>query len=217
MRIFLDTSDVDVIRQHCETGLINGVTTNPTLMMQAGRNPIEVIKDISSLFPQDASISAEVVGDTAEEMVLQAKDYQDINQNITIKVPCSPEGLKACKILSDKDISVNVTLIFSIEQAILSAKAGATYVSPFIGRCEDNDIDGIDLIRSICEVYKINSITTKILAASIRNVRHVGRAFRAGADVVTLPPSLFQEMYKHDLTDQGLAQFDEDWKKVNHT
>ena len=216
MRIFLDTSDVDVIRQHCETGLINGVTTNPTLMMQAGRNPIEVIKDISSLFPQDASISAEVVGDTAEEMVLQAKDYQDINQNITIKVPCSPEGLKACKILSDKDISVNVTLIFSIEQAILSAKAGATYVSPFIGRCEDNDIDGIDLIRSICEVYKINSITTKILAASIRNVRHVGRAFRAGADVVTLPPSLFQEMYKHDLTDQGLAQFDEDWKKVNH-
>ena len=217
MRIFLDTSDVNVIRQYCETGLIDGVTTNPTLMMQSGRNPIEVIKDISSLFPQDASISAEVVGDTAEEMVLQAKDYQDINQNITIKVPCSPEGLKACKILSDKDISVNVTLIFSIEQAILSAKAGATYVSPFIGRCEDNDIDGIDLIRSICEVYKINSITTKILAASIRNVRHVGRAFRAGADVVTLPPSLFQEMYKHDLTDQGLAQFDEDWKKVNHT
>ena len=217
MRIFLDTSDVDVIRQHCETGLIDGVTTNPTLMMQAGRNPIEVINDISSLFPQNASISAEVVGNTSEEMVLQAKDYQDINQNITIKVPCSAEGLKACKILSDKDIPVNVTLIFSVEQAILSAKAGATYVSPFIGRCEDNDIDGIDLIGSIFEVYKINSITTKILAASIRNVGHVGRAFRAGADVVTLPPSVFQEMYKHDLTDQGLAQFDEDWKKVNHT
>ncbi|HJO21167.1 MAG TPA: transaldolase family protein [Candidatus Marinimicrobia bacterium] len=217
MRIFLDTSDVDVIRQHCETGLIDGVTTNPTLMMQAGRNPIEVIKDISNLFPQDASISAEVVGDTAEAMVLQAKDYQDISTNITIKVPCSAEGLKACKILSDKDIPINVTLIFSVEQAILSAKAGATYISPFIGRCEDNDMDGIDLIRSIRKVYKINNITTNILAASIRNVGHVGRAFRAGADVVTLPPSVFQEMYKHDLTDQGLAQFDEDWKKVNHT
>ena len=217
MRIFLDTSDVDVIRQHCETGLIDGVTTNPTLMMQAGRNPIEVIKDISNLFPQDASISAEVVGDTAEAMVLQAKDYQDISTNITIKVPCSAEGLKACKILSDKDIPINVTLIFSVEQAILSAKAGATYISPFIGRCEDNDMDGIDLIRSIRKVYKINNITTNSLAASIRNVGHVGRAFRAGADVVTLPPSVFQEMYKHDLTDQGLAQFDEDWKKVNHT
>jgi len=217
MRIFLDTSDVDVIRQHCETGLIDGVTTNPTLMMQAGRNPIEVINDISSLFPQNASISAEVVGDTAEAMVLQAKDYQDISTNITIKVPCSAEGLKACKILSDKDIPINVTLIFSVEQAILSAKAGATYISPFIGRCEDNDMDGIDLIRSIRKVYKINNITTNILAASIRNVGHVGRAFRAGADVVTLPPSVFQEMYKHDLTDQGLAQFDEDWKKVNHT
>jgi len=216
MRIFLDTSDVDVIRQHCETGLIDGVTTNPTLMMQAGRNPIEVIKDISSLFPQDASISAEVVGDTAEEMVLQAKDYQDINQNITIKVPCSAEGLKACKVLSDKSISVNVTLIFSVEQAILAAKAGATYVSPFVGRCEDNNIDGIGLLETINKIYQLNKISTEILSASIRNLNHISESFKAGADVVTLPPSIFEEMYKHDLTDQGLAQFDEDWKKVNH-
>jgi len=216
MRIFLDTSDIGIIRQYCETGLIDGVTTNPTLMMQAGRDPIEVIKEISSLFQEDASISAEVVGHTAEEMVLHAKDYQDINANITIKAPCSIEGLKACKILSDKGIPVNVTLIFSVEQAILSAKAGATYVSPFIGRCEDNDINGIGLIRSIRKVYKINNITTNILAASIRKTRHIGGSFRAGADVVTLPPSVFQEMYKHNLTDQGLAQFDEDWKKVNH-
>ncbi len=215
MRIFLDTSDVDVIRKHCETGLIDGVTTNPTLMMQAGRDPVEVIKEISSLFPEHASISAEVVGDTAEEMVSQAEDYYSISKNITIKVPCTVEGLKACKMLSDKDISVNVTLIFSVEQAILSAKSGATYVSPFIGRCEDNNIDGIDLIKSIKKVYSMNNISTNILAASIRNVPHVGQAFEVGADIVTLPPSIFEEMYKHNLTDQGIKQFDKDWKKLN--
>ncbi len=215
MRIFLDTSDVDVIRKHCETGLIDGVTTNPTLMMQAGRDPIEVIKEISSLFPEHASISAEVVGDTAEEMVSQAEDYYSISKNITIKVPCTVEGLKVCKMLSDKDISVNVTLIFSVEQAILSAKSGATYVSPFIGRCEDNNIDGIDLIKSIKKVYSMNNISTNILAASIRNVPHVGQAFEVGADIVTLPPSIFEEMYKHNLTDQGIKQFDKDWKKLN--
>ena len=223
MRIFLDTSDVDVIRQHCETGLIDGVTTNPTLMMQAGRDSVEVIKEISSLFTEHASISAEVVGDTAEEMISQAEDYYSISKNITIKVPCTVEGLRACKTLSDKDIPVNVTLIFSLEQAILSAKAGATYVSPFIGRCEDNNIDGIDLIKSIkkvynmnhISVYNMNNISTNILAASIRNVAHIGQAFEAGADVVTLPPSIFEEMYKHDLTDQGIKQFDKDWKKLN--
>ena len=215
MNIFLDTSDVDVIRQHCETGLIDGVTTNPTLMMQAGRDSVEVIKEISSLFTEHASISAEVVGDTAEEMISQAEDYYSISKNITIKVPCTVEGLRACKTLSDKDIPVNVTLIFSLEQAILSAKAGATYVSPFIGRCEDNNIDGIDLIKSIKKVYNMNNISTNILAASIRNVAHIGQAFEAGADVVTLPPSIFEEMYKHDLTDQGIKQFDKDWKKLN--
>ena len=215
MKIFLDTSDVNVIRQHCETGLIDGITTNPTLMMKAGRNPVEVIKEISSLFPEDASISAEVVGDTAEEMVLQAKDYHPINRNITIKVPCSVEGLKACKILSDKDIPVNVTLIFSVEQAILAAKAGATYVSPFVGRCEDNNIDGIGLLEAINKVYQSKRISTEILSASIRNLNHVSESFKAGADIVTLPPSIFEEMYKHDLTDQGIDQFNEDWKKLN--
>ena len=215
MKIFLDTSDVDVIRQHCETGLIDGVTTNPTLMMQAGRNPVEVIKEISSLFSEHASISAEVVGDTAEEMVSQAKDYHPINKNITIKVPCSVEGLKACKTLSDKGIPVNVTLIFSPEQAILAAKAGATYVSPFIGRCEDNNIDGIGLLEAINKVYQSKRISTEILSASIRNLNHVSESFKAGADIVTLPPSIFEEMYKHDLTDQGIDQCNEDWKKLN--
>ena len=215
MKIFLDTSDVNVIRQHCETGLIDGITTNPTLMMKAGRNPVEVIKEISSLFPEDASISAEVVGDTAEEMVLQAKDYHPINRNITIKVPCSVEGLKACKILSDKDIPVNVTLIFSVEQAILAAKAGATYVSPFVGRCEDNNIDGIGLLEAINKVYQSKRISTEILSASIRNLNHVSESFKAGADIVTLPPSIFEAMYNHDLTDQGLAQFNKDLEKLN--
>ena len=237
MKIFLDTSDIDIIRKHCETGLIEGVTTNPTLMMQAGKDPLGVIKEISTLFSQKApnvmyasefesrrknhfivpiaSISAEVVGETAESMLSHAEDYLSISKNITIKVPCTIEGLKACKILYDKRIPVNVTLIFTVEQAILAAQAGATYVSPFIGRCEDNNIDGIDLIKSIKKVYSMNNISTNILAASIRNVPHVGQAFEAGADIVTLPPSIFEEMYKHDLTDQGIKQFDKDWKKLN--
>ena len=216
MKIFLDTSDVDIIRKHCETGLIDGVTTNPTLMMQTGRDSVEVINEISSLFPEYASISAEVVGDTAEEMVLQSKDYYSISKNITIKVPCTYEGLKACRELSKRGINVNVTLIFSLNQSILAAKAGASYISPFIGRCEDNDIDGIGLISSIRKVPEFNKeYSTAILAASIRNIDHINDSFKAGADIVTIPPNIFEEMYHHDLTDQGLAQFDKDWKKLN--
>ena len=216
MKIFLDTSDVNVIRKYCETGLIDGVTTNPTLMKQAGRNPVEVISEISSLFNSDASISAEVVADSAKDMIIQAEQYHSISKNVTIKVPCTYEGLKACKELSDKGIKVNVTLIFSLSQSILAAKAGATYVSPFVGRCEDNNIDGIDLISSIKRVFTLNSITTtNILAASIRNIDHINDSYKAGADIVTLPPKIFEEMYKHVLTDQGLAQFDKDWKELN--
>ena len=216
MKIFLDTSDVDVVKYHCQTGLIDGVTTNPTLMMQAGRNPLKVISEISSLFTAVGSISAEVVADTAEEMVLQSEQYHSISDNVTIKVPCTYEGLKACKVLSDRNIKVNVTLIFSLSQSILAAKAGATYISPFVGRCEDNNIDGIDLISSIKRVFTLNSITTtNILAASIRNLDHINDSYKAGADIVTLPPKIFEEMYKHSLTDQGLAQFDKDWKELN--
>ena len=219
MKIFLDTSDVNVIKHHYQTGLVDGVTTNPTLMMQAGRNPVEVISEISSVFSDRGyhigSISAEVVADSAEEMVLQAEQYHSIGENITIKVPCTYEGLKACRELSERDIKVNVTLIFSLNQSILAAKAGATYISPFIGRCEDNDIDGIDLISSIKRVFTLNCITTNILAASIRSIDHVNDSYKAGADIVTLPPKIFEEMYKHVLTDQGLAQFDKDWKELN--
>ena len=220
MKIFLDTSDVDVIKHHYQTGLVDGVTTNPTLMMQAGRNPVDVISEISSVFSgrgfRIGSISAEVVADTAEEMVLQAEQYYSIGDNITIKVPCTYEGLKACRELSERDIKVNVTLIFSLNQSILAAKAGATYISPFIGRCEDNNIDGIDLISSIKRVFTLNSITTtNILAASIRNIDHINDSYKAGADIVTLPPKIFEEMYNHFLTDQGIAQFDKDWKELN--
>ena len=216
MKIFLDTSEVDVISKYCESGLIDGVTTNPTLMMQAERDPVDVIKDISALFPDDSSISAEVVADTAEEMIFQAKQYYSISSNITIKVPCTEEGLKACKVLSAKNIPVNVTLIFSATQAILCAKAGAKYVSSFVGRCEDNGLSGIGLIESIRTIYDRNNIDTQILAASIRTTEHVTNAFIAGTDIVTLPPSILKKMYKHDLTDQGIDQFDKDWKKVNH-
>ena len=216
MKIFLDTSDVDIIRKHCETGLIDGVTTNPTLMMQAGRDPLVVIKEISSLFTADGSVSAEVVADHSYDMIIQSEQYHSINENVTIKVPCTYEGLKACKELSDRNIKVNVTLIFSLSQSILAAKAGATYISPFVGRCEDNNINGIELISSIKKVFKLNSITTtSILAASIRSIDHINNSFKAGADIVTLPPKIFEEMYHHDLTDLGLAQFDKDWKKLN--
>tara|TARA_Y100001970_G_scaffold43760_1_gene54574 strand:+ start:779 stop:1432 length:654 start_codon:yes stop_codon:yes gene_type:complete len=216
MKIFLDISDINIIRKYCETGLIDGVTTNPTLMKQVGRNPVEVISEISSLFNSDASISAEVVADSAKDMIIQAEQYHSINKNVTIKVPCTYEGLKACKELSVRKIKVNVTLIFSLNQSILAAKAGATYISPFIGRCEDNDIDGIGLISSIRKVFNLNNITkTYILAASIRNVNHINDSFKAGADIVTLPPKIFEEMYKHVLTDEGLAQFDKDWKELN--
>jgi transaldolase len=215
MKIFLDTSDINVIKKHQGTGLIDGITTNPTLMMQAGRNPLTVISDISSLFGSDASISAEVVADSAEEMIIQAKQYYSINDNITIKVPCTYEGLKACRVLSSKNINVNVTLIFSLNQSILAAKSGATYISPFVGRCEDDNINGIELISSIKKVFKSNNISTNILAASIRNIDHINESFKAGADIVTLPPKVFEEMYKHSLTDRGLDQFDKDWKKLN--
>ena len=216
MKIFLDTSDVNIIRKHCETGLIDGVTTNPTLMMQAGRDPLVVIKEISSLFTADGSVSAEVVADHSHDMIIQSEQYHSIYENVTIKVPCTYEGLKACKELSDRNIKVNVTLIFSLSQSILAAKAGATYISPFVGRCEDNNIDGIELISSIKKVFKLNNIsTTNILAASIRSIDHINDSFKAGADIVTLPPKIFEEMYRHNLTDQGLAQFDKDWKKLN--
>ena len=214
MKIFLDCSDPEFIKEAYETGLIDGVTTNPSLMLKNGHDPVTVIKQISEIFPFHASISAELVGETADEMLDMADEYVDIGPNITIKVPLTPEGLKACKSLSEDDVPVNVTLCFSTAQAILAAKAGATYVSPFVGRVFDQSFDGIKLIEEISDVYATHKVTTKVLAASIRDVAQVSAAFRVGADICTIPSKIFTGMYKHILTDKGLELFNSDWENL---
>ena len=214
MKIFLDCSDPELILQAFDTGLIDGVTTNPSLMLKAGNDPRDVIKEISQIFPWNSSVSAEVVGDTAEEMLQMAEDYIDIGPNITIKVPCTFEGLKACKRLSSDEINVNVTLVFDTAQAILAAKAGATYVSPFVGRVFDQSFDGIGVIEEIADVFATHNTNTQVLAASIREVYQVSSAFRVGADICTIPITIFHKMYRHLLTDKGLELFDNDWKEL---
>ena len=215
MKIFLDTAEIDMISPAYSTGLINGITTNPTLIKRSGRDPIEVIKEMSAAFPNLESISAEVVADTAEEMVDQAQAFNGL-WNVTIKVPCTVEGLKACTALAVNNYKVNVTLVFSVAQAILAEKAGASYVSPFVGRWMDNSVDGIELIKGIRQLYTGDGrfTTTQILGASIRDVRQVEQCFKYGADIVTIPPTVFWAMYKNVLTDKGLEQFQKDWDSV---
>ena len=216
MKIFLDTAEVPEIKKAFETGLIDGITTNPTLIKKSGQDPVEVIKEISSLSPSTVqSISAEVVADTAEEMVDQAQAFNGL-WNVTIKVPCTVEGLKACTALAVNNYKVNVTLVFSVAQAILAEKAGAAYVSPFVGRWMDNSIDGIGLIKDIRQAYTGNGqfTTTQILSASVRDVRQVEQCALAGTDVVTIPPKVFWAMYNNVLTDKGLEQFQKDWDAV---
>lgn len=214
MKIFLDTADVSFIKSAYETGLLDGVTTNPSLILKSGRQLSEVIQEIASDFRNLQSISAEVVADTAEEMLSQAKQYYTIAPSVTIKVPCTVEGLKACKFLSDKGIKTNVTLVFSVAQAILASNAGATFISPFVGRWMDNSIDGIELIRNIRKVFDLSGTSTRILAASIRDVRQVEQCAIYGADVVTIPPVVFWGMYKNIMTDKGLELFQKDWGEV---
>lgn len=214
MKIFLDSSNVDEIREAVDTGLIDGVTTNPTLMLKSGRNPADVLAEITDLFSWDASVSAEVSGETWEDMLEMADEYIQIAPNITIKVPCNVQGLKACKNLSEDDIPTNVTLVFSVAQAILAAKAGATFVSPFVGRCNDNSFSGVELVRAIAGTLNAHGSKTEVLAASLRDVHHVSRCFLYGAKVVTMPPKVFWKMYDHVLTREGLAQFEKDWAQV---
>ena len=214
MKLFLDTADVETVSQFWSTGLIDGLTTNPTLMMKAGKLPDKVYYDLKHLGIKD--ISMEVVADTSEGMLAEASRLISLfGSVVTIKVPCTPEGLKACREMANQNIRVNVTLIFSAAQAILAAKAGATYVSPFVGRVDDNSFGGLCLIKDIAKIYQQQSwFQTEILAASIRNVRDVGRAFEYGASICTIPPNVFNGMYKHILTDKGLELFDEAWKSV---
>ena len=216
MKIFLDCSDPELIAHAYETGLIDGVTTNPSLMLKAGRNPKEVIREISEIFPWNASISAEVVGDTAEEMLDMAESYLEIGPNITIKVPCTVEGLKACRELSNDEVLVNVTLVFTTAQAILASKAGAKYVSPFVGRVFDQHWNGIHLIEEIADVFATHQVKTEVLAASIREAHQVSAAFRVGADICTLPLPVFYSLYKHILTDTGLEKFNADWAELHN-
>ena len=213
MKIFLDTANVAEIQKYFGTGLIDGVTTNPTLIMKSGRYPEDVYQEIKDIGVKD--ISMEVVGSTVEMVEEGRRLNNRFGECCTVKVPCTEDGLLACYELSKSLIKVNVTLIFSQVQAILAAKAGATYVSPFVGRVDDNSFGGLCLVKDIVNVYtKQNWKKTEVLAASLRGIRDVGRAFEYGANIVTMPPNVFEGMYKHVLTDKGLELFDADWQKV---
>ena len=210
MKIFLDTAETDIVSKHWKTGLIDGLTTNPTLIRKSGRNHEEVYQEFKDIGLTD--ICMEVIGDK-NNMISEGKRlYKKYGKCATIKVPCTYEGLQACAHLSVEGIKVNVTLIFSQAQAILAAKAGAKYVSPFVGRVDDNSFGGLCLVKDIANVYREHMVVkTEVLAASLRGVRDVGRAFEYGADIVTMPPSVFEGMYNHILTDKGLDQFDKDY------
>ena len=212
MKIFLDTADTNVIEKYFSTGLVDGVTTNPTLIMKSGKNPEDVYQKIKDIGVQD--ISMEVVGSDLEMYDEGIRLYEKFGSVATIKVPCTREGLIVCKRLSDQGIKVNVTLIFCAAQAVLAAKAGATYVSPFVGRLDDQSVAGLEVVRSITGLYQIHGIRTQVLSASIRSVQRAVRSWYNGAQVVTMPPKVFDQMYDHILTDKGLEIFDNDWKQV---
>ena len=214
MKIFLDTANSSEIMQGLETGLIDGVTTNPTLILKNGEDVETVYGNLISMGVPD--LSMEIVTDDVGIFVSEGQRLKEkYGDATTIKVPCTPAGLKACKILNQSGIKVNVTLIFSAAQAILAAKAGATYISPFVGRVDDNSFDGIGLIKEISDIFTAQMVTgTEILAASIRDVHSVSEAFEVGADIVTIPPAVFKKMYNHILTEKGLALFDQDYKNT---
>mgnify|MGYP003108638882 FL=1 len=210
MKLFLDTADVQQIEERITSGLISGVTTNPTLIKKIGRDPWKVYNDIIELGVDDLSI--EVVGDTTNDLIQNGLTVHENYGNVaTVKLPCTIEGLKACKHLTRIGIKVNMTLVFSVSQAILCSLAGATYVSPFIGRMDDNSLDGIKLINDISNIYASKGLNTQILAASVRDSQSVGVAFGVGADICTIPPKIFDNMSKHVLTDVGLEQFNRDF------
>jgi|TARA_B100000530_G_scaffold11106_1_gene8640 transaldolase len=209
MKIFLDTAETDVVRKHFKTGLIDGLTTNPTLIRKSGRKHEDVYQEFKDIGLTD--ISMEVIGN-AENMISEGKRlHKKFGKVATIKVPCTRDGLLACRELANNNIKVNVTLIFSVAQALLASKAGAAYVSPFVGRVDDNSFGGLCLVKDIADVYTKHILTTQVLAASLRNVRDAAKAFQYGANIVTMPPKVFEGMYNHILTDAGLKQFDIDY------
>jgi transaldolase len=209
MRFFLDTANIEHIKEANEMGVICGVTTNPSLVAKEGRDFNEVIKEITEIV--DGPISGEVISEDAAGMIKEGRDIAAIHKNMIVKIPMTAEGLKATKVLSKEGIRTNVTLIFSVTQALLAANAGATYVSPFLGRIDDISMDGMELVRNIADIFAIHGIETEIIAASVRNPIHVIQAAQAGADISTIPYSLVLQMIKHPLTDQGLEKFKADW------
>ena len=212
MKFFLDTAEVDEIAELNDLGMCDGVTTNPSLIMKSGRDIIEVTKEIAEMV--DGPVSAEVVATEAAAMIEEGRKLAAIAPNIAVKVPLTWDGLKACKVLSSEGNMVNVTLCFSVNQAILAAKAGATFISPFIGRLDDINLDGMELIADIRTVYDNYGYETEILAASIRSVNHIAESARIGADVNTAPTKVIKAMVSHPLTDKGLAAFLADWEKT---
>ena len=214
MKIFLDTANYREISDRYATGLVDGITTNPTLVKKSGANYFDFIRTLSRDFAFE-SISAEVDGGDADEMIENAQQYIKIGSEVTIKLPLTKEGLIACKILSEEGVKTNVTLCFSAAQAAMAGLAGATYISPFVGRMNDNSFSGVELVRAISGLYCAQGIQTKILAASLRDVHHVSRCLMYGAGVVTLPSTVFDKMYKHALTDAGLAIFEKDFKEIS--
>ena len=210
MKIFIDTANVEEIKEAATWGVLDGVTTNPSLIAKEGRDIKEVINEICSIV--DGPISAEVISLEYDKMVEEALELVKLHKNIVIKLPMTLEGLKATKILSAKGIKTNVTLIFSATQALLAARAGATYVSPFVGRLDDIGQDGLSLIEEIVDIFNVNSIETQIIVASVRNPIHVSQAARLGADIATVPYKVITQMSKHPLTDKGIENFLKDWE-----
>lgn len=215
MKFFVDTANVDEIRELDDAGLVDGVTTNPSLIAKSGRDFLEVVKEICELV--DGPVSAEVTALETEAMIAEGKKLAALASNVVVKLPLTFDGLKACRALTAEGIKTNVTLCFSANQALLAAKAGATFVSPFIGRLDDMAVDGMDLIADIRIIYDNYDFQTEILAASIRTVEHVKQAALIGADVVTAPPATLKALVKHPLTDKGLAAFLADWAKTGQS
>lgn len=216
MKFFIDTAEVDEIRDLAATGLVDGVTTNPSLVAKSGRNFLEALREICAIVP--GPVSAEVTATDLQAMLDEGRRLAGLADNIVVKAPLTPDGLKACRTFSDEGIKVNVTLCFSAAQAILAAKAGAAYVSPFVGRLDDVGSDGLRLVAEIVEIYAAYpAFTTEVLVASVRHPIHVVEAARLGADVATLPPGVLRAMFKHPLTDKGLAAFLDDWARTGQS
>jgi transaldolase len=215
MKFFVDTAEINEIKELAATGLLDGVTTNPSLVAKSGRDFKEVIADICSIV--EGPVSAEVTALDADTMITEGRKLAKIAKNVAVKVPLTLDGLKACRTLSQAGTMVNVTLCFSANQALLAAKSGATFISPFIGRLDDINIDGMELIREIRQIYDNYDFTTEILAASIRTANHVREAALIGADVVTVPPAVLKGLAKHPLTDKGIDSFLADWKKTGQS